>query len=395
MWDVRLTAAHRVASLLDEGSPMTPLRLTAFGAALALAALTGTGAVHAAAPAAASAVTVSASPSATATAAAVPPFSDGYGLTLVPEDTQVHSPTDFTITVTTKQLSGKHEIRVLLPAGYDTDPGRRWPVTYFLHGGGGNVNDVAAAPALHSESMITVVPDGGLKGWYADWLMQNTAEGAANWETFHLKQVVPFIDAHLRTRTDRAHRAVVGLSMGGYGSLHYAQVRPDLFGHVAALSGGIDFGKWEIRGAVLATELNLAGAWCAASSSSGSGSGTCVGHGPYVDSNAIFGSPYPVFNADRVWKAVDPAAPANLAKLSGTGITLYTGNNDLIDVHTAAASKTVKARLDQLGIPSRLVDYGNGVSLAPSCNGGHNYGCWAPAFADYVPRLEAAFAAAG
>ncbi len=390
MWDVRLAAVHPVAGLLDEGPPMTPLRLTVFGAALALAALTGTGAATAAVPAVASPATAPAS-----TAAAVPPFSDGYGLTLVPEDTQVHSPTDFTLTVTTKQLSGKHKIRILLPAGYDTDPGRRWPVTYFLHGGGGNVNDVAAAPALHSDSMITVVPDGGLKGWYVNWLMQNTAEGAANWETFHLTQVVPFIDANLRTRTDRAHRAVVGLSMGGFGALHYAQTRPDLFGHAAALSGGIDFGKWEIRGAVLATELNLSGAWCAASSSSGSGAGTCVGHGPYVDSDAIFGSPYPVFNADRVWKAVDPASLTNLAKLSNTSITLYTGNNDLIDVHTAAASKTVHDRLVQLGIPSRLVDYGNGASLAPSCNGGHNYGCWAPAFADYVPRLEAAFATAG
>ncbi|MGW7434510.1 alpha/beta hydrolase [Streptomyces sp. NPDC054849] len=375
---------------------MTSLRLTSLGAALALTALTGgAGAAqsaHAAPPAAAPALMAPSSVS-----AAVPAFSDGYGLSLIPEETQVHSPTDFTLTVTTRQLSGKHKIRILLPASYDTAPGRHWPVTYFLHGGGGNVNDVAAAPALHSDSMITVVPDGGMKGWYADWLMQNTAEGKANWETFHLTQVVPFIDANLRTRADRAHRAVVGLSMGGYGSLHYAQARPDLFGHVAALSGGIDFGMWEVRGAVLATELNLAGAWCAASSSSGSGSGSgnCPGHGPYVDSDAIFGSPYPVFNADRVWKAVDPAAPVNLAKLSRTGITLYTGNNDLIDVHTAAASHTVKTRLDQLGIPSRLVNYGNGGSLAPSCNGGHNYGCWAPAFADYVPRLEAAFAAAG
>ncbi|MFD3698043.1 alpha/beta hydrolase [Streptomyces sp. NPDC058646] len=368
---------------------MTSLRLISLGAALALTALTGTGVAHAAAPAATPVLTA---PSASA---AVPDFSDGYGLSLVPEETQVHSPTDFTLTVTTQQLSGKHQIRILLPAAYDTVPGRDWPVTYFLHGGGGNVNDVAAAPALHSDSMITVVPDGGMKGWYADWLMQNTAEGKANWETFHLTQVVPFIDANLRTRADRAHRAVVGLSMGGYGSLHYAQARPDLFGHVAALSGGIDFGMWEVRGAVLATELNLAGAWCAASSSSGSGSGNCPGHGPYVDSDAIFGSPYPIFNADRVWKAVDPAAPVNLAKLSRTGITLYTGNNDLIDVHTATASHNVKARLDQLGIPSRLVDYGNGASLAPSCNGGHNYGCWVPAFADYVPRLEAAFAAAG
>ncbi|BFV60872.1 hypothetical protein KCMC57_up59760 [Kitasatospora sp. CMC57] len=362
---------------------MTSLRHTALGAALALAALTGTGAAHAD-PASAAPYAVSAS--------ALPVFADGYGLTVVPGATEVHSPTDFTLTVTTKQLSGTHRIRILLPAAYDTDPGRRWPVTYFLHGGGGGVDDVAAAPALHADSMITVVPDGGLKGWYADWLMQNTAEGAANWETFHLTQVVPFIDANLRTVNDRAHRAVVGLSMGGYGSLHYAEARPDLFGQVAVMSGGIDFGQWKIRAAVLATELNVTGAWCAVSTS---GSGACTGYGSYVDSDAIFGSPYSVFNADRVWKAVDPAAPVNLAKLSGTGIALYTGNNDVIDVNTAAASATVKARLDHLGIPSRLVDYGNGASLAPTCNGGHNYGCWAPAFADYVPRLATAFAAAG
>ncbi|MFD7260470.1 alpha/beta hydrolase [Streptomyces sp. NPDC059874] len=369
---------------------MTSLRLTTFGAALALTVLAGAGAAHAAPATATPAVT-----DAHAASADVPPFSNGFGLTLVPEDTQVHSPTDFTLTVTTAQLSGKHRIRILLPTAYATDPDRRWPVTYFLHGGSGNVNDVAAAPALHAESMITVVPDGGLKGWYADWLMQNTAEGKANWETFHLTQIVPFIDANLRTRNDRAHRAVVGLSMGGFGSLHYAQARPDLFGHVAALSGGIDFGMWQVRAAVLGTELNVTGAWCASSTSGSAGSGQCTGFGPVVDSDAIFGSPYPFFDADRVWKAVDPAAPTNLAKLSGTGITLYTGNNDLIDVHTEAASNTVKARLDQLGIPSRLVNYGNGASLAPSCNGGHNYGCWAPAFADYVPRLEAAFAAAG
>ncbi|GAA1165739.1 hypothetical protein GCM10009654_23300 [Streptomyces hebeiensis] len=363
---------------------MTPLRLTAFGAALALAALTATGTARADAPTAGSA------PS----APAIPSFADSHGLTVVRDATEVHGSGDFTITVTTKQLSGRHKIRILLPGGYDAHPDRRWPVTYFLHGGGGTVDDVAAAPALHSDSMITVVPDGGLKGWYADWLMQNTAEGAANWETFHLTQVVPFIDEHLRTRTDRAHRAVVGLSMGGYGSLHYAQARPDLFGQVAALSGGIDFGMAQIRAAVLATELNLVGAWCAVSgSTSTSGSGKCTGYGPYVDSDAIFGSPYPVLDADRVWKAVDPAAPVNLAKLARTGITLYTGNNDIIDIHTAAASKTVKERLDKLSIPIRLVNYGVGASLSPNCDGGHNYGCWAPAFADYVPRLEAAFAA--
>ncbi|MEU2630095.1 alpha/beta hydrolase-fold protein [Kitasatospora sp. NPDC007106] len=364
---------------------MKSLRLSAAGAALTLAALAGTG------PAAAASTT--AAPVVTAAPSALPAFADGHGLILVPGATEVHSATDFTITVTTGQLSGSHRIRILLPGGYAAEPGRRWPVTYFLHGGGGTVDDVAAAPALHSDSMITVVPDGGLKGWYADWLMQNTALGAANWQTFHTQQVVPFIDANLRTVPDRSHRAVVGLSMGGYGALRYAEARPDLFGRVASLSGGIDFGMAEIRAAVLATELNVTGAWCAASTSTPSGTGRCTGYGPSTDSDAIFGSPYPVFGADHVWNEVNPAAGTNLARLAGTDITLYTGSQGLVDHYTEIASATVKARLDQLRIPSRFVDYGNGSSLAPGCDGGHDYGCWAPALADYVPRLSAAFAA--
>lgn len=157
---------------------------------------------------------------------AIPDLTDGFGLTEVADATEMHSSTDFTITVTTPQVSGPHKIRVFLPRGYSADPDKRWPVTYFLHGGGGNVNDAAAAPALRSDEMITVIPDGGLKGWYTDWLMQNTAVGAARWETFHLEQVVPYIDANLRTVPDRAHRAVVGLSMGALARC--TTPRPDL-----------------------------------------------------------------------------------------------------------------------------------------------------------------------
>ncbi|WP_299534236.1 alpha/beta hydrolase family protein [uncultured Streptomyces sp.] len=320
-----------------------------------------------------------------------PVFRDGFGLTQVADGSVVRSGTDFTLTVTSAEVAGPHRIRVFLPSGYADDPDRRWPVTYFLHGGPGTVDDAAGVPALRSEEMITVVPDGGRKGWYADWVMRNTALGAANWETFHLDQVVPFIDANLRTAPDRDHRAVSGLSMGGSGALHYAEARPDLFGHVAALSGGLDFSMAEVRAAVLATELNLPGAWCAL----GSGTpGSCADYGPYVDSDAIFGSPYPVFDADRVWKAYDPAAPTNLSRLAGTAVTLYTGDNDLIEGYTARAARTVASRLKQLGVPSRLVDYGNGASLDPACTGNHSYTCWAPAFADWVPRLTAAFASA-
>ncbi|MFD8961689.1 alpha/beta hydrolase, partial [Streptomyces anulatus] len=249
-------------------------------------ALAGLRAGAAAAAAATVAMTMltafAAAPTARADAPAIPDFTDSHGLTRVVDATEVRSETDFTLTVTTPQVSGPHKIRVFLPEGYAADPGKRWPVTYFLHGGGGTVDDAAAVPALRSDKMITVVPDGGLKGWYADWVMQNTAVGAANWQTFHLEQVVPFIDANLRTLPGKDHRAVVGLSMGGYGALRYAEARPDLFGHTAALSGGIDIGMPAIRAAVVATELNLTGAWCAVSTSTPSGTGACTGYGPYV-----------------------------------------------------------------------------------------------------------------
>nr|WP_307841723.1 alpha/beta hydrolase family protein [Streptomyces endocoffeicus] len=340
----------------------------------------------------AAALTVLAGPVTHADTPAIPSFTDGYGLTQVAGATEVHSATDFTLTVTTPQLSGKHKIRIFLPSGYAADPQKRWPVAYFLHGGGGTVDDAAAAPALHSDSMITVVPDGGLKGWYANWAMQKTAMGAANWKTFHIEQVVPFIDANLRTIADKAHRAVVGLSMGGYGALLYAESHPDLFGHVASLSGGIDFSMPAVRAAVVATELNVTGAWCAVSTS---GTGRCTGYGPYVDSDAIFGSPYPVLNADHIWNEVDPAATANLARLAGHDITLYTGSQGPVDHFTEIATKSVKAHLDQLGLPSSLVDYGNGATMGSTCDGGHNYGCWAPALADYIPRLASAFRTTG
>ncbi|GAB3659299.1 hypothetical protein GCM10027589_20350 [Actinocorallia lasiicapitis] len=322
-----------------------------------------------------------------------PPLQDGFGLQVVSVQ---GGGFDFSVNVQTSQVDvsddygsflgyQKPRIRVHLPATYYSEPGKRWPVAYFLHGGPGNADDLGGIPALHSDKMITVAPDGGRKGWYTDWLMQNTAEGAAKWETFHIQQVIPFIDANLRTLTDRGHRAITGLSMGGYGSLHYAEAHPDLFGHVVSMSGAVDLNSTQVRAVILATELNLPTLMC-------SGAAGC-NYGPTVDSDAIFGTPY--FWGDWRWKAADPASLTNLQKLSNTTISLYTGNNDMIEQGASPAYALVNSRLAQLGIPvQRYWDYGNGSALSPNCNGGHNYPCWQAAFADYVPRLEANFAAA-
>ncbi|MER7765803.1 alpha/beta hydrolase-fold protein [Kitasatospora sp. NPDC096140] len=377
---------------------MTPARLLParrHRARTAVAALAA-GLLLLAAPSAA-AVPSAADPAARSQAAdpaGPPPLTDGFGLTQV--GTATGSATDFVITVTTPQVSGQHAIRILLPADYAQHPERRYPVLYFLHGASDGPNDPALAyPALTAaQSMITVIPDGGLRGWYTDWLDQGTAAGAQNWETFHLNQVLPFVDANLRTRTDRAHRAVGGLSMGGFGALHYAQDRPELFGQVLTMSGANDLSTDEmiLRGAVVAMLTNAGTVLCGPSDGHPCG----FDYGPTVSSDAIFGTPYPVFNADWRWNAADPAS--RLALLAHTGIAVYTGNGNGnpadMEFWAEGTAKRVKDRLDALKLPYHYVDYGDGTGWGADCHGGHTAGCWAQDLVDYVPRLEAAFAAA-
>ncbi len=341
----------------------------------------------------AAAVLMLGAPPAHADAPVPPPMADGFGLTQVGAPTG--TATNFVITVSTPQVAGEHRIRVLLPKDYAADPTKRYPVFYFLHGASDNPGNPALAyPALTAaQSMITVIPDGGRRGWYTNWLDQKTAAGAQNWENFHINQVIPFIDANLRTLADKKDRAVGGLSMGGFGAMHYAQSHPGLFSQVVSLSGATDFSVNHLvmRGAVVATLTNVGAPLC------GSSAPTCsLNFGPTVSSDAVFGSPYPVFNADWRWNAVDPSSHANVSALAGMGIALYTGDGNGAaaepEFWVESAARHVKDRLDALKFPYHYVDYGNGAGWGSDCKGGHTYGCWAQDLVDYVPRLEAAFA---
>ncbi|WP_328929431.1 esterase family protein [Streptomyces sp. NBC_00190] len=322
-----------------------------------------------------------------------PAMTDGSGLTQVSAATG--TATNFVVTVSTPEVAGEHRIRILLPADYAADPARRYPVLYFLHGASDDPGNPALAyPALTAaQSMITVIPDGGRRGWYANWLDQKTAAGAQNWENFHINQVIPFIDANLRTVTGKQGRAVAGLSMGGFGALHYAQRHPGLFSQVATLSGANDLSRNHavIRAAVVATLTNVGAPLCGSSSASACN----LEFGPAVSSDAVFGTPYPVFDADWRWNAADPIA--HMAALEGMGIAVYTGtgNSNPADFEfwAESAARHTKVRLDALGFPYHYVNYGNGSGWGDSCQGGHTSGCWSQDLVDYVPRLEAAFAA--
>ncbi|MBB4895945.1 S-formylglutathione hydrolase FrmB [Streptomyces olivoverticillatus] len=331
-------------------------------------------------------------PSAHAQASGPPKMTDGFGLTQVGAATG--TATNFVITVTTPEVTGEHHIRILLPGDYATNPSKRYPVFYFLHGASDDpVNPNLAYPALTAaKSMITVIPDGGLRGWYTNWLDQETVVGAQNWENFHINQVIPFIDANLRTIAAKKGRAVAGLSMGGFGSMHYAQAHPELFSQVGSFSGAVDLSidHAVMRAAVVATLTNIGAALC------GSSNPTCsLDFGPTVSSDAIFGTPYPVLNLDWRWNEADPSS--HMDRLAGMGISLYTGDGAGDPANpefwVRSASQHAKDHLDALGYPYHYVDYGNGAGWG-SCDGGHDYACWAQDLVDFVPRMEAAFASA-
>jgi S-formylglutathione hydrolase FrmB len=146
------------------------------------------------------------------------------------------------LTLTTPALQGTTEVRVLLPRGYATAK-RRYPVLYLLHGASGSDRDWTeqgqAETIAAGRQLIVVMPDGGSSGWYADWFNDGHG-GPPKWETYHVRELIPWIDGHYRTRADRDGRAIAGLSMGGFGAMSYAARHPDEFVAAASFSGGVD-----------------------------------------------------------------------------------------------------------------------------------------------------------
>jgi S-formylglutathione hydrolase FrmB len=135
-------------------------------------------------------------------------------------------------TLRTPALADPTRVRVLLPAGYRADPRRRYPVLYLLHGADSDYRSwtrYGDAEAITARApLIVVMPDGGRMGWYTDWYVGDQPVQPM-WETYHVGELVPWIDATYRTIATRGGRAIAGLSMGGYGALSYAARHPSTF----------------------------------------------------------------------------------------------------------------------------------------------------------------------
>jgi S-formylglutathione hydrolase FrmB len=149
-------------------------------------------------------------------------------------------------TLRTPALDIETRVRILLPAGYRAHPERRYPALYLLHGRGGDDRDWtrygAASRITARTPLIVVMPDAGRDAEYTDWYRGGTPI-LPRWETYHVGQLVPWVDARFRTIAARRGRAIAGLSMGGFGALSYAGRHPATYAAAASFSGALEIGS--------------------------------------------------------------------------------------------------------------------------------------------------------
>lgn len=130
---------------------------------------------------------------------------------------------------------------IYLPPGYTQDIQARFPVVYWLHGGGGN--ELTGAPAVVPAAdeairtgalppMIIVFVNGG-PAWHYD----DPPAGQLG-ETAFIDELIPLVDRTYRTIADRNHRAIEGMSMGGRGTTRGVFKHPELFCSAAPLAAG-------------------------------------------------------------------------------------------------------------------------------------------------------------
>jgi enterochelin esterase-like enzyme len=131
---------------------------------------------------------------------------------------------------------------IYLPPDYEKNSTKRYPVLYWLHGGSGSQIEGAwmverIDAEIRSGSLppfIVVLPQG-----LPDVRYINSKDGTRPVEDVIIRDLVPHIDATYRTIATRKGRAIEGMSMGGYGTLHLGLKHPELFGTVSALAPSI------------------------------------------------------------------------------------------------------------------------------------------------------------
>ncbi len=132
---------------------------------------------------------------------------------------------------------------IALPASFDAEKARQYPILYFLHGLGDNDQFFVHSGAWslvedlrerHEIKDFLIATPAGRASFYI-----NSKDGKTRYEDFLVLEFFPFIEKKYRVAPGRANRAISGVSMGGYGALHLAFRHPQLFSSVSAHSAAL------------------------------------------------------------------------------------------------------------------------------------------------------------
>jgi len=154
-------------------------------------------------------------------------------------------------------LGMMRRITIYTPAGYETSK-ESYPVLYLLHGMGGDeeawINLGRTSQILDNliaqgkaKPMIVVMPNGNVAqeaapgesslGFYKPTMqLPNTMDGKYE-ETFG--DIIKFVESNYRVIAKKSGRAIAGLSMGGYHSLHISRYYPNTFDYIGLFSAAI------------------------------------------------------------------------------------------------------------------------------------------------------------
>ncbi len=124
----------------------------------------------------------------------------------------------------------EHRYITNLPADYEADKVKRWPLIIFLHGSGERGTDIKRV-GKHGPPMLA------RKGKLQQFIVISPQCDPGKWWTpFKVIDILDEVLAKYRIDADRVY--LTGLSMGGYGTWHTASYAPERFAAAAPICGG-------------------------------------------------------------------------------------------------------------------------------------------------------------
>ena len=128
------------------------------------------------------------------------------------------------------------DYRVILPASISA--GKKLPVIYLLHGGGGGFRDwsnYSDLAQIAERGFIVVMPEGN-----SSYYTNSAGKPQDKYEDYIVQDLILDVEKRFPAAVGRENRAIAGVSMGGYGAIKIALRHPDLFFFSGGLSPAVD-----------------------------------------------------------------------------------------------------------------------------------------------------------